>query len=66
MSLWDFVSVEARVWGGAPAKTNYNWFYIFQNCIIYDFGRILNSPAILLNYFRGGLRPHDPLDGAVP
>ena len=32
--------------GAAPqprccgAKTNYNWFYIFQNCIIYRFGRI--------------------------
>ena len=26
----------------------YNCFYIFQNCIIYNFGRILNRPAILL------------------
>ena len=37
--------------GGAKppqAKTNYYWFYIFQNCIIYDFQRIFNSLAILV------------------
>ena len=37
MSLWDFVLVEI----------NYSWFYIFHNCVFYDFGRILNSPAVL-------------------
>ena len=33
--------------GVSPAKTSFNWFYIFQNCIIYNFWRNLNSPAIL-------------------
>ena len=44
--LW--VCGKHEAWGGAPAKTNYNCFYIFQNCIIRNFGRILNSLAILL------------------
>ena len=52
MSLWDVALVDARGLGRAlgwwvPAKTNHNWFYIFKTCIIYDFGRILNSLAIL-------------------
>ena len=61
MILWDFASVETRGlgrspslggWGGGapPAKTNYDCFYIYQNCIIHNFGRILNSLAILFVY----------------
>ena len=50
MSLMGLrIGRKLGVWGGsAPlAKTNYNLFYIFQNCIFNDFGRILNSRAIL-------------------
>ena len=50
--IYEFVGLcigrntGSRRW--APtAKTNYNCFYVFQICIIYDFGRILNSLAIL-------------------
>ena len=48
-SLWNFASVETRVWG------------VFQNCIIYDFGRILNSPAVLFK-MREHIGPEDFLD----
>ena len=33
-----------------------NCFYIFQNCIIHSFGRILNSPAILFEYLHAVFR----------
>ena len=48
MSLWKIVLVETwdLGWLRPPVRTNLNWFYIFQNRIIYDFGRILNKPAI--------------------
>ena len=53
MSLLDFALVESQGLGGLrpPAKTIYNWFCVIQNCIIYDFGRLLNSPAILIFYW---------------
>ena len=41
-----------------PVKTNYNCFYIFQNCIIHNFGRILNSPAILFEKSRSHVSSH--------
>ena len=56
-NLWDFSSVWTQGLGrrpspeglrgeAPPAQKNYNWFYILQNCIIYDFRRILNSPTV--------------------
>ena len=49
-----------------PAKTNYNCFSIFQNCIIHNFGRILNSLAILFIYSFDfhvtGSRASEPVD----
>ena len=49
MSLWDIEWVETRDLGAEPpVKKIYYSFWIFQNCFIYDFGSILNSPAILL------------------
>ena len=69
MILWDFASVETRGFGQSPileglgggrsppAKTNYNWFYIFQNCIIHNFGRMLNSLAILFTDAMHRLHP---------
>ena len=31
-------------------ENNYNWFYIFKNCILYELAGILNSPAVLFHH----------------
>ena len=54
MILWDFAWVETRGLGWNPSLGDLrglSCFYIFQNCIIRNFGRILNSLAILFLLF---------------